>query len=470
MIARVAIAVVLVAVVGAAAYFAFARGEEPPRYTIVFDNSFGLTEGADLRVAGVRVGSVEKLDVERKTARALITVAVTKPSFGRFRRDVFCKVVPQSLIGEYFLNCDPGTSEEMLPEGATVPVEQTMGNVPADLVQNVMRRPYRERLAIILNELGAGFAARGDDVNATIRRALPALKETDDVLRILSDRRQELVSLQSNGARVLSRLADQRDDVARFVAEARDTARASAARRGDIAGTIQRVPRFLRELRPTLRDLGTAARRQTPALADLRASADDLDTLFERLGPFSEASRPFVRSTGRVADTGIEAVRAARPTVARLRTLASGSVEPLTNLSFVAEHLDDRENAVEPNALSPTGEGFTGLEAFLQYPFVQSQAINIFDDRGYILKLAILANECNQYTNAETARSDPGRTERCSQALGPNQPGVNQPDPSPGPDESAQAGASDAGAAAAAASRPASDGSTEALLDFLLSP
>ncbi len=45
-----------------------------------------------------------------------------------------------------------------------------------------MRRPYRERLRIILDELGAGVGGRADDINETIRRASPALRETDKVL------------------------------------------------------------------------------------------------------------------------------------------------------------------------------------------------------------------------------------------------------------------------------------------------
>ena len=48
-----------------------------------------------------------------------------------------------------------------------------------------MRRPYRERLRIILDELGAGVAGRADDLNETIRRASPALRETDRVLDVL---------------------------------------------------------------------------------------------------------------------------------------------------------------------------------------------------------------------------------------------------------------------------------------------
>ena len=79
----------------------------------------------------------------------------------------------------------------------------------------------------------------------------------------------------------------------------------------------------------------------------------------------------------------------------------------MRNLRFVLEDLNDRGRAVEPNRLSPTGGGFTGLEALLQYFFVQSQAINIYDSKGFLLKLNLLLNECSQYTNAQTAIEQP---------------------------------------------------------------
>ena len=53
-----------------------ASNAEAPRYRIVLDNAFGLTEGADLRAAGVQVGSVSNLDVDPRTARAIATVEI----------------------------------------------------------------------------------------------------------------------------------------------------------------------------------------------------------------------------------------------------------------------------------------------------------------------------------------------------------------------------------------------------------
>lgn len=420
----------LILVLGAAvagAVVLSAGGDDLPEYKVVLDNSFGLIEGADLRSAGVAIGSIESMDVQRGTNRALVTVAVSEPAFEDFRTDVFCEVQPQSLIGEYFLDCQPGTADQRLPDGATIPVEQTAGTIPPDLVNNILRRPEREKLGLILAELGIAFATRAEDVQATLQRAVPALRETNEVLDILARNTETINQLNRDAQVVLADLSGNRDDVARFVSEARDAAAATASRRADLETTIDLLPDFLRELRPTMTALGDVAREQTPALRDLRASSGDLTTFFERLGPFAEASRPAVRSLGEVSQTGIEAVREAGYTVAILRDLGASLVDPATNLRFVTEHLNDRDFAVEPNRLSPGGKGFTGFEAFLQYFFTQAQAINLFDSRGYILKLTALINECTGYAGEPTIRDEPQRFDKCANAIsrtGPGQPGA----------------------------------------------
>jgi len=423
---RLSLVTLLLLVAGAATTWAVtASGKDGGQtYTVVLDNAFGLTTGADLRSSGVKVGKVSGLDVQRSTSRALAQITISKPEFAGLRKDVFCEVKPQSLIGEYYLDCDPGKSGEPAPP--TIPVEQTAGTIAPDLVLDILRRPARERFGLILSELGIGLTARGDDLQTTIRRGVPALRETDKVLKILADNRQTLQQLTADADRVLIELARNRGDVARFVGAAGETTAASAARREKLAESVRKLPGFLRELRPALADLGTAAARQTPALADLRRAAPDLTTLLKRLGPFADSARPAVRGLGRASDTGVEAVREARSTVAQLRALGTVSTEPMRNLRFVLEDVDDRGRAVEPNRLSPgSGAGFTGLEAVLQYAFVQSQAINIFDSRGYMLKLGLLVNECSGYTNAQTAIQDTKRTADCKQWLGPNQPGIN---------------------------------------------
>jgi virulence factor Mce-like protein len=406
--------------------------ESGKRYWVQLDNAFGLIEGADFKIAGVRAGKLTAMKIDRRAKKALVEFEVDqKPGFSTLRQDVFCETRPQSLIGEYFIDCQPGRSKRELKEGSTIPVEQTASTIGPDLVNNILRLPQRERLRIILNELGTGLAGRGRDLNLAIRRGVPALRETDKLLAILARQNEVIANLVRDADGVITALADNKENVGRFVVEARDTADASAAREADIAASFNKLPRFLAELQPTMRELGRAVDAQTPALRDLNASSGQLERFFDNLGPFADASRPSFRSLGEASVVGRRAVRAAKPTVAELRRFARHTPELGKNLAIVLEDLYDRNRAVEKDARAP-GEntGWNGLEAILGYVFWQSQALNIFDRNGYILKVAVYDNECSAFKNAESVKANPEQHEHCASALGPTQPGVNAPDTS----------------------------------------
>ena len=428
---RVLLVLGLLAIVASAVLTTGASDEEgAPRYWVEMDNAFGLIEGADVKIAGVRAGQIEEFKIDSETYRALVRIRVDKEGFGDLRADVRCESRPQSLIGEYFLDCLPGTADEKLEPGARIPVEQTASTIPVDLVNNIMRRPYRERFSILLGELGAALTARGTDLNETIRRANPALRETDKVLKILADQRAVIRDLTENADTVVGELADRRKEVSRFIDEARDTATVSAGRAQFVRGQLQRLPTFLRELRPTMKALGQSADAQRPALQNLMDSAPQLTRFLDDLGPFTDASRPAFRTLADASEVGRRALTLARPRVGELREFAEFLPELAQNLAITLEHLNDRDFATEKDPRSPGGEGFTGLEAFLQYIFRQGQATNLYDANSYLLKVSLFVDKpCADYTNAEQAKTDPNK-EHCRAWLGPNQPGITTPDPS----------------------------------------
>ncbi len=442
--------VLLIVLVAAATIAAVAAGGDGSsnaagRYTVEFDNAFGLTVGSDLKVAGVRAGTIKDIRLDDETHNALVDIEVSDNGFGDLRTDAFCESRPQSLIGEYYLDCAPGTDPNKLPGGARIPIEQTGSTVPADLLANVMRRPYRERLRIILSQLGVGLAARGDELNEAIRRGSPALRETDRVLAILAEQNTTLRDLVTDADTVLADLSGNRRDVARWVREAGSTAADSAERRAEIAAGLARLPAFLQELRPTMAELGRAVDAQAPALEDLDASADRLEHLFTQLAPFSQATQVNLRSLGETSVIGSDAVESAGPVVDELNRFSVKTPELANNLRIVLEDLDSRDRAIERDPRSPGGEGYTGLEGLLQYTYDQSMAINIFDANGYILKANLFESECSEFQNeeslAEEMAKDPGFLDRCAAYLGPNQLGVLQPDPTkPENTRTAQAG------------------------------
>jgi len=229
---------------------------------------------------------------------AEVTGTVTASGVSAFHKDASCEIRPQSLIGEYYVDCQPGSSSQLLKSGGTIPVKQTVSTIPPDLMQNVMRRPYRERFRLILAELGTGLAGRPDDLSQVLHRASPGLRETSKVLEILGRQNQVIKSFITNSDIVVKQLAAKKKDVARWVKSAGTTAAISATRQAALREQWKQFPRFLAELQPTMAQLGALADQQTPLLRQVRETTPQLKQFFADLGPFSEASRPAFRSLG----------------------------------------------------------------------------------------------------------------------------------------------------------------------------
>jgi phospholipid/cholesterol/gamma-HCH transport system substrate-binding protein len=408
-------------------------------YKIVFDNAFGLTEGGDFRVGGVKAGKTTAFSVEKqrgKGAKAVVTAEVTQPGFGDFRSNASCEIKPQSLIGEYFVDCQPGNSKKRLQNGGTVPVENTNSTVPADLVNDIMRRPYRERFRIILTELGATVAGRPRDIQEVLRRAHPGLRETSRVLRILGNQNQIIQNFITDSDTVVAELEHNKRDVARWVTETGRTAEISATRRQALQETFHKLPNFLSELRPTMRRLGQLADEQTPLLADAQRAAPDLDTFLRRLGPFSEASRPAVRSLGEASKSGSKAIGHSKEEVAQLQAVGKEAKPFAKPLRQFLQASDSRARATEndprakvaaPPAPDPTAipgqGGFTALESIWNYFFWQTLSINMLDDFGHIVRLGLTVNECSDFQTQKTS-ANAALFAKCNSYLGPNQPGI----------------------------------------------
>lgn len=429
-------------------------GEDVRTYRIEMYNAFGMVDGSEVRVSGVNVGEVTGLDVNAEK-RAVVTVEV-KGELAVLGEDTKCSSEPQSLIAEYFIDCEPAGAP--LDDGGIVPASRVAQTVQADLVQNTLRDPFRDRLRLLINDFGTGFAGNGEALNEAIRLGAPALTELRGATKTLASQRNMIRGLNTDSAKIIGELAEQRNAVVEFVDEAEDAARLSNERGEDLSTDFDRLDDFLAEFKPTLVELDRLARAQTPLLVNLRAAAPELNRLALNLPPFNRASEDALLTLG---DASVIGERALRNGTDEIEQLADASRKAPRSTEILADFLrdiDDPRRAVEIDTrvedltgrtgLEPNKRntmGLTGMEAFLNYIQNQALTVNQYDKVSHLFRFGIYeaggSGDCGGFISGRDpdtgergvpAEVGSGTTTnlkdaaRCVGWLGRNQPGVNE--------------------------------------------
>jgi ABC-type transporter Mla subunit MlaD len=373
-----------------------ARSDGGP-YTVraIFDDAAFAAHGEDVRVAGANVGKISSLGITADK-RAAVTLQINDSRFTPFHADAHCAIRPQSLIGEQYVDCDPGTAATpelaRIDQGAgagsyLLPVARTSSPVDTDIVQDISRQPVRQSLAVVIDELGTGLAARGSDLNAVIHRANPALGNTDKVLRILASQNRALAQLATNSDTVLAPLARERRQISGFITQANTTSVASAQRAADISRTFRLFPSFLSQLRPLMADLGTLADQGTPVMTELGSSASALGRQFANLTPFAGAARTALINLGRASAESQPSLVATLPLARRLDRLGTAARPTASSLQRLLD------------SLNQTG----GIQQLMSVLYEGASATNGFDSLGHFTRLEPLDSSCTDYVSAPLA-------------------------------------------------------------------
>ena len=308
-------------------FFGQAAGGSGGDYEVraIFDNGDFVVPGEAVRVAGANVGSVASVDVtmpgepvdkdgNAEPGKAVVVLSITDSGFQDFRNDASCLIRPQSLLGEKYIDCEPTQPRpsgsplppplKVIPDGQPgagerfLPLENNGQAVDLDLINNITRESYVDRFRLILNDLGAGLAARGKDLQDIIVRADPALRETDRVLAELSRQNRTLAKLAVNGDTDLAPLARERQHLSGFINNANTAAEATAERSQDLEAGFQKFPRALHELRLTMAKLRGFSDQATPVLSEFRTGAPAITRATKALGPFAHAATPSLITPG----------------------------------------------------------------------------------------------------------------------------------------------------------------------------
>lgn len=80
-----------------------------------FDNINGISGGSDVKISGVKIGTVIDQFIDEKTFRATIKFSINDKI--KLPSDSSAKIVSDGLLGSKFLEINPGSQEDLLNEG-----------------------------------------------------------------------------------------------------------------------------------------------------------------------------------------------------------------------------------------------------------------------------------------------------------------------------------------------------------------
>jgi phospholipid/cholesterol/gamma-HCH transport system substrate-binding protein len=287
------------------------RTHEPYNAKVLVPEPFNIVLNSDVRRDGVTVGRVRK--IEPKGRLGEIKFELEKKGQQQLYRDATVRVRTKTLVGESYLDLDPGhLAAGKLPSGSVLPLNAAQESVPLERILNAVDAPTRREIRRNMKGLGVGLAGHGAQLNELFGAMRPTVADGGRLMHVLRPQRRELAALIGNTGAVLQAFGERSAALRSLAQDAKTTAVAVAGRDAQLKQSIEELPATLTRARsslarlatfsgsatPVVRDLKLAAGDLTPAMRTLEPAARDARSLFRELSPFLRAADPLLDALG----------------------------------------------------------------------------------------------------------------------------------------------------------------------------
>jgi phospholipid/cholesterol/gamma-HCH transport system substrate-binding protein len=288
--------VLALVVLGLFAYFGFSKTNpfaNPYEFKAVFNDVNNLKPKSPVRIAGVEVGKVTKVEpVEKGAGAAQVTMQVEDKGLP-IKEDAELKIRPRIFLeGNFFVDLEPGSpSAEELDTGGVIPVTQTASPVQFGDLLTALQRDTRSDLQIFLREYSKGLAHGGaEGFNQAIDYWEPAYRygSLANDATLGQDPDHDLQRVLRGQQKTFAALVEDENALKGLVTNFNVTAAAFAREDEALAASIPALRDTLRAAQPALASLNNA-------LPSLRAFAHDALPGVRSSDETLAASLPFIR-------------------------------------------------------------------------------------------------------------------------------------------------------------------------------
>jgi len=270
-------------------------------YRAAFSEAGGLVKGDDVRIAGVKVGKVEAIDLAGD--HVVVDFKVTEPA--AFGTRTGASVRMKTLLGQKYLALEPGGSGQLKAD-SEIPLDRTVSsydivNAFSDLT-TTSERIDTGQLAESLTTLATEFKDSPQDVRA-------ALDGLSRLSRTIASRDAELKRLLASANSVSGTVAQRNKAVESIIRNADLLLVELDKRREDIHTLFVNTSRMAQQITGLVRDnraeLKPALDQLTKVLAVLQKHEQDLGDTIKAMAPFTRLFAN-VLGNGRWFDTYIQ--------------------------------------------------------------------------------------------------------------------------------------------------------------------
>ena len=309
-------------------------------------SAFGVDAGRTrVTVAGVPAGTITAAKLAG--GRAVLTVSVRR-SFGPIYRDARLALRPHSQLQDMALDVTSrGTAAAGTVHAADVlPGVQTHTTVPVSEVLDLFGSPTRQRLAVLLQQLGAGLQDRGASMRQAFAQLAPFLVEAGRLSRVIAARDRLTRRLVHNARLMFGELGTREAQLASLTANASRTLTATASERAALGDALEQLPGTLATLRDTFAVLRGSLGHVDPALSELRAPVAQLPAALRSLRHVATAANPVISQLSPSVSALAPAVRALQPVARDLDTTMTALSPQIPRLDKVTRDVIPCRDAI----------------------------------------------------------------------------------------------------------------------------
>jgi virulence factor Mce-like protein len=265
------------------------------RVSVTFPEAATLAQEADVRISGINVGKVKKLEPQKQPPAEIVTLEIDA-DFAPIPKDTRAMLRQKTLLGETYVELTPGSRDvPKVADGGELASGQVASTVELDEIFRTFDEPTREAFRQWVAELAKSTKEGGGrDLNEAFASLPGFTTAAADLVEVLDRRRDALERLVRNTG-VVFQAINERDGALRdLIVNSNNLFETTASRDEALAETIRIFPTFLDEsratvarledfsvnTRPLVQDLTPVARDLGPTVRDLGDLAPDLEDLF----------------------------------------------------------------------------------------------------------------------------------------------------------------------------------------------